>query len=242
MDEKDCSSNLTGSPSSQGTPVDIAMLTPKQAGALVDEIHAALSLPKRASSSGGSLRDRWQHWRSIRLAAKGWQRLQRGDHGRALALCRKSLDTCPFCADARVLHARLALLAKAPDWYQAWVALAVLEQKAPPSSSVQHSELVRFVLLMILVNAERLFLEGENLRALNQIDEAYKVIPRDPWVLYLRCLILNACGRANEAHELIARLTGAGQKTSAQTAMAAIAGRIPRERATASSPISARRW
>lgn len=134
------------------------------ASAWVQSIHTALGLATVSASPGGILSERWRRWRANSLAAKGWKKLQQNADSCALAICQSALRVYPYCASARGLHARLALREEGGKWYSlreerrnwhtenarrwyiAWLALAVLEQKDPPSCKVRHEELAWFVL------------------------------------------------------------------------------------------------
>ncbi len=207
-----------------------------------------------------------------RLALRGVRLLQRArcfKIARAEAKCRKALRTWPYCAMARVLHARLALQKKDYEGYSRYVMLANIEQGVMPDSQVRARALFGFVYYMILVNTEKMYHDGNYASALDQVNELQTPLDRSPEAAFLRGLILAELGRLGEAEKCLDSLRdddgfhGPGRKNvrpavktlarviehrkrvERNAALAALSRSTSRESATASSPAtmsSYRRW
>jgi len=202
-----------------------------------------------------------------RLALRGCRLLQRArvfKIARAEAKCRKALRTWPYCAMARVLHARLALQRKDQERYSRYVMLANMEQITMPDSQVRARALLGFVYYMILVNTEKMYHDGSYARALDQISELHAPLDQSPDATFLRGLILVELGRLAEAEKCLDRLKGGDgpgkdgrtrrnvrpairtlarviehrRRWEEAAVLAALSRSMSRETATASSPVT----
>jgi tetratricopeptide (TPR) repeat protein len=184
--------------------------------------------------------DEFRSAQADQLAQRGWQRLQRGNRSGAQAKCRKALTCWPFSPLTRVLDARLALQRKDEDAYHKHVVLANLEQLFAPAAEARLHALVNFVFLMSLVNAEKMYHDGNYCGARSQLDEVDRVVPNHPTAIFLRGLVLAAQGDKAGARSLASRLREQnGDKRAIEMLMRVGREYVPRETASASSPVCA---